>query len=707
LGITAGLALLIGLALYFLDPWLKSKLEKLVTEKTHGQYQLHIGALHTHLLSGTIALQHLRLRPAAPVADTLPRLQADVAHLTVAGIGLLAALRREVVPIDSLGVDSVRVAVTALPKKPTRPDTLALYQRLPFRLPGLRLKQLRFQNIKADIQDHQQPLAAFQRADLLARDLFISAAGAADTQRLGYAAAWQLRLQKVEALAGGHQLSLQKLAGATATQRLQIDSLQLRPPAHSQHGAARFRLTLPRLLLTGWRAAAWQHQHRFRADSLLLDTPDLTFWPPNKPPPAVWKMLAPLARRSDLARLRIRHGRLTFGGLRHAPVGRDMNITGSRIRVDSLAGQPGSGRILYAQSWRAHTGRLTATFSPPLYPASIEHLFLNTDQRRLRLTGLALTPTLSPAQLNVRRGYQLSTLRLRIAALLMQGVDFAALVDHHAVRIEHLTAERPQLGTASDGRGPVNPHTSVLTPEAVRKLGFRLDVRRFDIRHGTLASTYRSPTSPLVGRLSITRFNGTIFNFSNDPRRQTARTPLTGFVTAYIADRCRLEIHLSAYLLDPQGRHSGWGSFGPAPLTILNPMLTPTRAMRFESGDVRGIDFRFQADRRAISGTMQARYSNLRFQLLRMKDGQLDKSLWTRLKTGAVNAVVRDQNPRPGGRLVTGELQSRRDRRFSVFSLWRQGVVSGGLHSAGVPQKLAQKLSQAQDQGPLPAARAR
>ena len=44
----------------------------------------------------------------------------------------------------------------------------------------------------------------------------------------------------------------------------------------------------------------------------------------------------------------------------------------------------------------------------------------------------------------------------------------------------------------------------------------------------------------------------------------------------------------------------------------------------------------------------------------------------------------------------------RRKLRFSVFTLWRQGPISGLLNSAGVPGKLTQKLNSQCDKGPLP-----
>jgi hypothetical protein len=89
--------------------------------------------------------------------------------------------------------------------------------------------------------------------------------------------------------------------------------------------------------------------------------------------------------------------------------------------------------------------------------------------------------------------------------------------------------------------------------------------------------------------------------------------------------------------------------------------------------------------------------------LLSYQEAEVKQTLFSRLKSKAVNVVViRDENPRKGGTFVTGAMTSTREPRFSVFTLWRQGIVSGLFHNVGVPQKLAQKLSESKDEGPLP-----
>jgi hypothetical protein len=157
------------------------------------------------------------------------------------------------------------------------------------------------------------------------------------------------------------------------------------------------------------------------------------------------------------------------------------------------------------------------------------------------------------------------------------------------------------------------------------------------------------------------------------------------------------------YLLDPQGRHRVWGFFGPGPFSMLNSMTVPTRLVQFRSGNVKRLRFNLRASRQGVTGTMWTEYAGLQLSLLGYKEEEIKKPLLKRVISKAANVVIiRDQNPRKRGELVSGEMTSTREPRFSVFTLWRQGIVSGLFHNVGVPQKLAQKLSETKDEAPLP-----
>ncbi|WP_210517248.1 hypothetical protein [Hymenobacter terricola] len=704
LGALALLVVLVLVALQLLDPWLRRTLEKQVTKQTHGQYRLQVGALHTSLWHGAIRLRNLRLRPAATVADTLPRVRLDVARLNVTGVGLWALLRKQLVPIDSVVLDSAHIQVLALARKPTKPATQPLHERLPLKLPGLRIGYFGLLHVQARYEPAAQPSGSFKEADLSARDLLISRAGAADTQRIAYAAAWQLGLLAARAEVASHHLTLGALRFSTASQRLQLDSLRIKEPAPGQGkpGAVRVNFTMPRLAATGIRAATWLHQRHFRADSLVLKSPKLAFKPPTKRPPDFWKLLAPVARRADVAHLALHNGQMRVTGLAHTPSIVAVNVTGTGIRVDSVAKQA-SDRVAYARAWTAHTGRLQAAFDAPNYQASSAHLRLNTAAHTLSMTGLALLPNLTPVQMNLRVGYQIPQFTAHLPELTIAGLDFALLVRHGDVHAARVTVRRPLLAIASDGRGPINPHRSIITPEDMRKVQTRIDVRRLDLVNGNLTTRYRSPLSPVVGTLSINRFSGSLYNVSNEPRHQTAATPLTGTATAWLQNTCRMTVHLAVPLLDPSGRHRVWGNFGPGSLAILNSMTVPTRLVDFKKGNVQGINFALQADKKQVTGTMTTRYTGLQLELLSYKKGEIKQSLGKKIISKAANVlVIRDQNPRKDGRVVTGDMTSKREPRFSVFVLWRQGIVSGLLNNIGLPRALARKLSESEDVAPLP-----
>ncbi|MGI4763221.1 MAG: hypothetical protein ACRYF0_21085 [Janthinobacterium lividum] len=685
-----------------LDPWLRGKLEQQVTTQTHGQYTLAVTSLRTRLLARSLHLGGLSLRPATPtLADTLPRLTARLASLDLSGVGLLALLRGRTVPIDSLTLDSLRLDVAALAKRPAPHPSPPLYQARPLRLGYLALR-----HAGGTFGPAKQPVGELADGTVSARDVLFTQAGAADTQRLAFAASWQALLRGPVGRLGGHTIAAGLVDFSSARQRLGLDSLRITPPAPGQGkpGAVRVFFTMPRVRVAGLRAATWQHQHRLRADSALLSQPRLTFQPPAKAPPPLWKLLQPVFRRADVRQLTVDDGYLAMVGVREAPAVRHVFGTARSLRIDSLSEQPTSRRILYALGWTGHTGRLTGTFLAPLYPASIEHAFLNTDDQALRFTTLALRPTLSPAQLNLRSGYQTTQLTVRMAEVRAQGFNFKQLSANSHLLIERVILEQPYLLARSDGRGPINHTPSYLTPEAVRRLRAHLDVRRLDVRNGTIEARSRSARTPLVGTFSINRLNITLRNVSNDPGRMSLAHPLTGTATGYLQNTCRAEVRLTTSLLDPRGRQHLRGSFGPAPFSILNSIMTPTRLITFKSGRAQGIAFDEYIDRQRISGTVRARYTGLRLNFLGYQEGEVKKTFFGRLKSGLVNVVVRDQNPRPGGRFVVGDIATPRELEFSVFTAWRQGLIVGFLHSVGIPKKLASKYGQAGDATALPSA---
>ncbi|MDJ0366347.1 hypothetical protein QMK33_14400 [Hymenobacter sp. H14-R3] len=691
-GLLVALGLLAGLAAtLWLDPWLRRTLEQQASQQSRGAYELRIGALRTHLWSRSLEMSQLQMQPAphwrGPWPAALPRLHLTVGTARLSGLGVLALLHGGVVPVDSLVLADIALNVPAGLPRQLLNDKKLLYKKLPRRIAGLRLGLLALCRVGVRYADGPGTLAAVARADFLAHDVLLSAAGAADTQRTAYAAylAGQLRGVAVRTGGGGAQLAHAQFAAG----RLALDSLRVLTAAKVPT-----RLWLPQLRLTGWQTAVLQHKKCFVADSLTLDKLLVQGPAPCAPSQPLHELLAPYLRRASLASLRVRHGTVRTVGPGLASVISNIMVQATALQVDAAAARD-PRRVAYAHAWQVATGRIMAGYDAPFYRLAASGLRLDTRRQTLSLRGLAVQPTFSAAEQDRRKGEQSVHLVVRLPALHLRGLDFGRLARQRELVVRQLVAERPRVEIASDGRAPLPSQPSIFTPLAVRRLPLLVSIAEVRVQAANISLPYRSPRSPVVGHITLTNLSGALRNLSNDPRRMTAAHPLTGAATAALQGQCPMQLQLRIPLLDPLGRHQVTGTFGAAPFAILNPMIGPTRLFEFSSGQLRTMRFALHADLHQADGTMWAEYSGLHLRVLKSKGNELKTNLLAKIESGAANALfIRNNNPRASGKLAPGRLRSNRDLHSAVFVLWRQALVSGLLNSAGVPQPLAQKLSE-------------
>ncbi|WP_303311836.1 hypothetical protein [Hymenobacter sp. BT730] len=689
-------AVLVAILLLALDPWLRRKAEQEVASRTHGRYQLHIRELRTDLWQGLLEMKGIQLRTRPAVASTLPTLTLDVGRVRVAGVDLWKLLRRQEVPVDSLIIDAVRLESATWPAP--KPTAAPLYAHLPARVPGLRLRYVGVQRVKLAYQIAQQDSIRLQRGDFTAHDILISQAGAADTQRIGYAARVALQLAGVQARGAGHRLQIARTQFSSQTRELRVDSVRInpfQPISNQQSRSARLALQLPQLRLTGWRAARLFRQ-RFQADTLRLTHPEVAVVAPLVAPQALHQLLAPWLKQVSLQSLVVSAGKVRVAGLALAPQVEQLGLQGSDIQIDAASAQKAS-RVLYARAWQLSSGPGSVAIDAPFYKLRYQGLRLNTAQQRLSITQSKLAPTMSLAALSQRKGHQVSHITMQLPRVQATGLDFAALQHRGVLQVREVVLQRLLLHLAGDGRYPINPKPSLVTPENLRKLPLPLDIGLLKVQNGNLFFVFRALNSPKPSRTSITELNGTIRNINTLVGSRRAAQPAVAQASAWFQRRSFVRATAYVPLLQPNGRHWIKGSFGPAPFSILNSITESSRSLRFSRGSVQRVDFAMTVDQKGVQGTMKAAYSDLKVAFLSQKGGEAHSTLVTKVGSKVANAlVIRDNNPRQAKEaLKPGTIQSSRNPRVSVFAIWQQGLVSGMLNSIGVPGKLAKKMSEA------------
>jgi hypothetical protein len=678
--------------LLLLDPWLRRTLERQVTKASGGYYQLQVEDLRTSLWSRSITLRGLQLRSSdLTTHERLPRLRADVGLIRLQGIGLLALLRRDVVPLDTVLVQRMQLGVGKMPPSP--PDSAkALHEKLPLNLKGLQVGYLSLRNLGGNYTPEQQLVASLRRADLEAHDILISAAGAADTQRLGYARRLAFQLADGSVWAKQHAGSFRAIRFSTNQQRLELDSVRVRPVGRNKQAATTPRLTLAltQLRMTGLRAPQLARQ-QFRADSLLLTAPHLTFVAAKSAAKtgALHQQLAPWLRRSVLRYIGVSGGQLQLPGLSEAPTFRAIEVSGHDLVLDSVSAQD-KARIYYARAWQVRTGPATAVVEAPFYRARYEKLSLDTRTGAAQADNLTLTPTMGPAEFARRKRQSVSRLTVQIPQLRLAGLNYAALARSGALIAKVLELRNPRLQVTSDANYPQPARQSTVSPEQIGKLPFRVDIDVTRIINFNFRSAEISQGASVPGIFAITRFNANITNLTNRP----GSPPTIGRVSGWLEDKCLMEGVFRFNLRDPQGSHSYEGTFGAAPFAILNPVSEPAAFIRFERGQVQRIACKLQFSRQGARGMVWARYSDLKVSWLKKNPGPDKKNILTRIGSLATNKlIVRDNNPRRAGQaLQAGQVDVDRDLRYSVFRVWRVAVVDGVLSSFGVPEAIADKV---------------
>ncbi|QJX45480.1 hypothetical protein HMJ29_00415 [Hymenobacter taeanensis] len=683
------------IALHQLDPWLRRKAEQQVATASRGRYHLHIGSLQTSLWDQTLAVRGLWLdtNPAISPTDSarFPRVKLAVGRLDVRGIGLLALLKKGVVPIDSVVLDAVALQLAAMPA--TAGSSQPLYQQLP--VEGIRVGHFRLRQAHGTVGPLQQPLVQLSNGQLQVHDILLSAAGAADAKRIGYASALAGEITGLAVRVPGHQVKLMRGRFSSEQQQLLLDSLLVhptRPINDQQEKTTRISMVMPRLRLTGLDAALLARKH-LRMDTLQVSSPKLALTLPTVKPPSLHVLLAPYLQECRLQRLEITGGTLRIAGVSQAPVAGNMRAIATNIQV--LPRNAARPAVYYAEAWSVWTGVASLRMDAPYYNLSWQQLRADTRPGTLRLTGIRLVPTMSVVAMARSKGHQAAHIMVKSPEMRVTGIDYRAAQKQRVLQVGSIIVPQTQMYTRSDGRFRINPARSVMTPEALGQLPFQFNVRQLRFQRVTIQLAYRAPRDPTPGTMSLNRLSISLHNITNNPHLMGPRSPMTGEATGWIQDRCFAKLSLQANLLDRSGAHTVQGVFRQAPLSILNSMTVPTRGIAIKSGHVKQIRFSMALNQQAASGTMWARYTDLKLQLLNQKERP---GLLKRVETSVVNGIfIRDDNPRkPGQPLKPGQMTSGRERRSSVFTLWRQGLVSGMLNSAGVPAKLAKKLSESE-----------
>ncbi|MEJ8756498.1 hypothetical protein WG947_05795 [Pontibacter sp. H259] len=390
--------------------------------------------------------------------------------------------------------------------------------------------------------------------------------------------------------------------------------------------------------------------------------------------------------------LRINHIQLQNGTVRISSRKDDkeakMYVENFTIRVDDLRLDSTSyydeTRAYYAKGMAFETGEAGYTLPDGTYRFVVGALKANTADGTLNLGNVKITPLLTYSQMARRERKAISRVRLTIPEINASGVDYKVHSRYNNLIAKLVVIKELKLNAYMDKKNYVQRGYKPLPHDLLQKLKTGLTIKQLEVKQMYARYEELAPEATKTGVITIQDLNASIKNITNDKNLMSGKNPATALVRGSINGNAPLKATIRINLLDPGGRHTLEGTFGPANPVTLNTILEPTAFISIKEGRLLKSDFRIELTGTLATGNLNLRYQNLKVDIL-SKDEDKRQIFRKKLLSKLANKVViKSDNPKKGESLRPGPINVVRSKKRSVISYWKDCIVSGFRSAAGV-----------------------
>ena len=353
-----------------------------------------------------------------------------------------------------------------------------------------------------------------------------------------------------------------------------------------------------------------------------------------------------------------------------------------RIAADDLAfyRRPGGRFLASAGSVRSHV--VGAGYLQPGqdYMLSLESFAFDSDARSVKLAGFNYYLTIDAVEYLDKFTFREDAFSAVDASLVCSGMDVNRLLRGDGIDVDKMLIEHMQFEVLSDKRHPVNPEGAPpqMPHEAIRNLPFYVNIDSLQVRNARLVYAERQKDWSVPGQLFWERMRVDLTGLNNDSSGGKQSVVHLRAAGDFMSEgNMFLDLKLPMYAAGLDFTCEG-GLDGMA-LNNLNQFVSIGELIRIDEGRNESARFSLTARNGLASGTVDARYRNLRITLLD-KEHRQKGGLFSRFQGFLANAFVirTDNQPEEDGSIEKGTINYRlkSDDTFLAF-LWKS--VRSGL----------------------------
>jgi len=307
-----------------------------------------------------------------------------------------------------------------------------------------------------------------------------------------------------------------------------------------------------------------------------------------------------------------------------------------------------------------------------MYRTNVSQLYANSDDQKMIIDSISLTPKYSKYQFSRKVGRQIDRFAASIPKILITGISFNQLKDSlfMASGIEIVSA---RLYVFRDKRLPFIKEKNTPLPMAmIRAFPFGMAIDSVKIRDAKITYEEFPEQGFHTGQLNFAGLNASLDHISNrDYYSNYKQSTLT--VSSRVMGSGLIQVEFSIPYEASQ-IYNAKGSISNLALHRLNPLLESLAFVSIESGKLNQLTFNFDYNDLKSKGFILVNYENLKISSLTKEK----ESTTNEFKSWIINTILKkDKNKTVSKEKRTGTIDFDRDRKRAIFNLWVRSLFSG------------------------------
>lgn len=317
------------------------------------------------------------------------------------------------------------------------------------------------------------------------------------------------------------------------------------------------------------------------------------------------------------------------------------------------------------------------TFSNGLYSIAFDDLLFSRREELLTISNFRFGPVDSARETAQKYTYTNDIYDAKIETLSISGFDLRKLVATGIIAANYIELDSLNLAIFKDKRLPWNYDKRPQLPnQSLQSLKLPLKIDSIRAKRAYLDYTEQLADDSKVIHIFIDDLELGVDHITSIKSEFDSSDPLTMKLNGELLNTMPFEVNLEMPYTSTSFRY--WGNTGAmTSFESINPIIYPAINMKFEAGQLNGINFAAVATTTLMEGEMTMFYDDLEVEVF-TDEAKRDKN---NTVSWLANSFVRQSNPKSNGKLSVARMDFKRVMYKGIGNYLWKGLQSGIINS--------------------------